>query len=522
MEELPKPGWKRTLANRSFWAVVTILAATTFLHYFRPNLLPSAVNTFLTRHAVDRILFLLPVTIATYAFGLKGGLLTLAAIVIAMLPRAVWVSASPVDALVETIAVVGVSYFVIRIIDAQAREKALRQEADARQLQIQQRLNEVAEQITSELELDHVLTKVIQIAEELTAADGGGIALFDREGESIRYPYLHNLSEELADETFLRGEGVAGEVMSTGRPVIVGDYQTYPSAIPAFAEAGLTSIVAVPIVSGDRVFGALSLVSTNRVKHFSDSDVAILTSIGRQAGIAIENARLYDRMRFYARQITRAQEDERRRIARELHDETVQMLVALSRRLESLATLPEPLPEAAVERLAALQKLIGTTLQGVRHFIQDLRPPTLDHLGLVATLEGLTGDLTDDGIEAGLTVTGEVRRLQPEEELVLFRVVQEALSNVRRHSKASHALVQIRFHPNSVRVTVQDDGIGFDAPAQMDDLVSTGKLGLTGMQERARMLGGTLVVQSDSDEGTAIAIEVPTQPDGSDKVTTLS
>jgi signal transduction histidine kinase len=302
----------------------------------------------------------------------------------------------------------------------------------------------------------------------------------------------------------------------------VGDYQTYPSAIPAFAEAGLTSIVAVPIVSGDRVFGALSLVSTNRVKHFSDSDVAILTSIGRQAGIAIENARLYDRMRFYARQITRAQEDERRRIARELHDETVQMLVALSRRLESLATLPEPLPEAAVERLAALQKLIGTTLQGVRHFIQDLRPPTLDHLGLVATLEGLTGDLTDDGIEAGLTVTGEVRRLQPEEELVLFRVVQEALSNVRRHSKASHALVQIRFHPNSVRVTVQDDGIGFDAPAQMDDLVSTGKLGLTGMQERARMLGGTLVVQSDSDEGTAIAIEVPTQPDGSDKVTTLS
>jgi two-component system sensor histidine kinase DegS len=516
LEELSKSGWKRTLADRSFWAVVTILAVTTLLHYFRSALLPAPVNAFLTRHAVDRILFLLPVTIATYAFGLKGGLIALAAIFVAMLPRAVWISASPVDALVETIAVAGVSYFVIRIIDAQAREKALRQEADARQLQIQQRLNAVAEQITSELELDRVLTKVIQIAEELVGADGGGIALFDR--GSVRYPYLHNLPQELADVTFSKEEGVAGAVMSTGGPVIVEDYQAYPSVIPAFAEVGLTGVVGVPIVSGDRIFGALSLVSTDKAKRFSDGDVAILTSIGRQAGIAIENARLYDRMRFYARQITRAQEDERRRIARELHDETVQMLVALSRRLESLVTLPEPLPEAAVGRLAALQKLIGTTLQGVRYFIQDLRPPTLDHLGLVATVEGLADDLTSDGVETGLTVTGEVRRLQPEEELVLFRIVQEALSNVRRHSKASHALVQIGFHPNSVRVTVQDDGVGFDAPARMDDLVSTGKLGLTGMHERARMLGGTLVVQSDPDEGTVIVIEVPTQLAGSGEV----
>jgi two-component system sensor histidine kinase DegS len=509
--ELSKSGWKKVLANRSFWVIVAILGTTASLHYFRPNLLPPAVNTFLTRHAVDRILFLLPIAIATYAFGLQGGLITLIAIVVAMLPRAVWLSTSPVDALVETVAVAAVSYFVVRVIDAQAREKVLRQESDARRLQIQQRLNEVAEQITSELELDRVLTKVIQIAEELTGADGGGIALFDRERESLCYPYLHNLPQELADVSFSKEEGVAGKVMSTGNPVIVGDYRTYPLAIPTFAAAGLTSVVAVPIVSGDRVFGALSLVSTDKTNYFSDGDVTILTSIGRQAGIAIENARLYDRMRIYARQITRAQEDERKRIARELHDETVQMLVALSRRLESLAALPEPLPETAVERLATLQELIGKTLQGVRRFIQDLRPPTLDHLGLVATIEGLANDLTDDGIETGFTVTGEVRRLQPEEELVLFRVVQEALSNVRRHSEASHAQVQIGFRPDGVRVTVQDDGSGFDAPAQMNDLASLDKLGLIGMHERTRMLGGMLTIRSNPGEGTVISVEMPIQ-----------
>jgi two-component system sensor histidine kinase DegS len=509
--ELSRSGWKKTLASHSFWLVAAVLAATAFLHYFRTYLLPAPANTFLSRHAVDRILFLLPIAIATYAFGLKGGLITLVAIVVVMLPRAIWISASPVDALVETVAAAAVGYFIVRVIDAQAKERALRQEADARQLQIQQRLNEVAEQITSELELDRVLTKVIQIAEELTGADGGGIALLDQERESIHYPYLHNLPQELANVSFSRGEGVAGEVISTGQPINVDDYQAYSSAIGAFVEAGLTSVVAVPIVSGDRVFGALSLVSIDESKCFSDSDVAILTSIGRQTGIAIENARLYNRMRFYARQITRAQENERKRVARELHDETVQMLIALSRRLESLAALTEPLPEAALERLAALQALIATTLKGVRRFIQDLRPSTLDHLGLVATIEGLTDDLTEDGIEAEISIIGKVQRLAPEEELVLFRIVQEALSNVRRHSGASRVLVHIRFLPDSTRLKIEDDGRGFNAPARMDDLVSTGKLGLIGMHERARMLGGTLTVQSDPGEGTAIIAEMPTQ-----------
>jgi len=184
-------------------------AATVSLHYFRAYLLPAPANVFLSRHAVDRILFLIPITIASYAFGLMGGLVTLGAVIVAMLPRAIWISASPADALVETATAAAVGYFVIRIIDAQTKERALRQESDARQLQIQQRLNEVAEQITSELELDRVLTKVIQIAEELTGADGGGIALLDQESESVRYPYLHNLPQELAGVFFSKEEGVA-------------------------------------------------------------------------------------------------------------------------------------------------------------------------------------------------------------------------------------------------------------------------------------------------------------------------
>ena len=383
----------------------------------------------------------------------------------------------------------------------------------ARQLRIQQRLNEIAERIASELELDRILPKVLQIAKELTGADGGGIALFDRESGNIHYPYLHNLSQELAKASILREKVVAREVMTTGCPVVIEDYQTYPGAIPAFTEAGLTSVVAVPIVSGDHLFGALTLVRVHEAKRFSDRDVAILTGIGRQTGIAMENAQLYESMRFYARQITQAQEDERKRIARELHDETIQTLIVISRRLEGLATPRQQPPEAAMQRLASLQELIGNTLRDMRRFVQDLRPPTLDHLGLVAAVEGLTSDLTEkDKIETEVKVTGEAKRLVPEDELVLFRIAQEALSNVRRHSGASRVTVHVEFWPRQVRVTIHDNGHGFNAPERIDDLASTGKLGLLGMQERARTLGGMLTVQSEPGQGTVVVVEVPPHP----------
>jgi signal transduction histidine kinase len=100
----------------------------------------------------------------------------------------------------------------------------------------------------------------------------------------------------------------------------------------------------------------------------------------------------------------------------------------------------------------------------------------------------------------------------PEEELVLFRIVQEALSNIRRHSGASHALVQVRFLHNAVRVTIEDNGHGFQAPARMDDMVSTGKLGLIGMYERIRTMAGSLSVQSEPGEGAVVVIDMPTQP----------
>jgi signal transduction histidine kinase len=378
-----------------------------------------------------------------------------------------------------------------------------------RQLDTQSRLNEISARITSELELDRILPKVLQIAEELVDADCGFIALFDPTTKRLSYPYLHNLPQNLTRITVSQGEGVAGEAMATAKPVIISDYRSYANAVPAFLDAGLVSVVAVPIVSGSRSFGTLAVGSRRESRQFSMTEVSTLAGVGRQAGIAIDNAWLYEHMRYYARQITRAQEDERKRIAREAHDETAQILVALSRRLDALMASPGLPPEAFQQRLEGVRELTTDALQSVRRFSQDLRPPVLDDLGFVAAIRGLTRSLQEAGVATELQVSGSPYRLSPEEELVLFRIAQESLNNVRRHAGAQEARVLVSFNRDSVQMVIQDDGRGFDAPSKFVNLVASGKLGLIGMHERARILGGTLRIESEPGEGTSVVVEAP-------------
>jgi PAS domain S-box-containing protein len=525
-----------------------------------------------------------------------------------------------------------------------AIENAQLHQSIARQLEIETRLNEVAEKITSELELTKVLPTVLEIAEELVGAEGGAIALLDEEKEVISYPYLHNVPEALSYVTVPKGKGLAGHVMTTGHPMMVEDYPTYPDRVEAWIRAGLRSVLNVPIISGDKVFGALGVFSLEGKKVFSDRDIALIAGVGRQAGIAIENARLYEQqraiaeqlrvseeryrdlfenandailvqdmegkitaankacvrltgyrreellgmnfaqllteesvpiakglenrcrigevfdqpyelhlvkrdgtkaiielaprcitsngqaiglehiardvteqrriqesMRFYISQITRAQEDERKRIARELHDETTQALVALSRRLDRLLTARERLPASTTQRLEELRQLTDNILEGVRRFSQDLRPPTLDDLGLVPTLEGLTDLMSQDGIRAEIRVLGNQRRPSPEEELAVFRIAQEALNNIKRHSQASQVVTTVEFSDDKIKLTISDDGKGFELPDRIGDLAEWGKLGLLGMHERARLLGGTLTVHSKLGEGTTVVVDVPTR-----------
>jgi len=389
-----------------------------------------------------------------------------------------------------------------------AGEDAPRDDLPAR-LQVQTRLNELARRILSDFEPEGIVRAVLDTAPALTGADGAGIALGDLDDDrgycTVDLPPDPALGTVRVERAFDR------EVMRTGAPVVVADYASSAEADPALVDAGLVDLAAVPIICGEHVFGALTVFHVGRRRGFTDADLSVAVELGRQTGIAIENARLHERTRFYVRQVTRAQEDERKRIARELHDETIQSLVVVSRSLEGLSGFADQLPEAAQQKIAALQDLLTETIGGVRRFVQDLRPPMLDHLGLVASVEALASDLREDGVEAVVRIAGEPRRLEPEEELMLFRIVQEAMGNTRRHSRAGRVEVHMEFLADRVSVRISDDGCGFRVPKRIDAYVSEEKLGLIGMKERARTLGGTVDIRSQPGLGTRVTVEIPTQ-----------
>jgi PAS domain S-box-containing protein len=223
-----------------------------------------------------------------------------------------------------------------------------------------------------------------------------------------------------------------------------------------------------------------------------------------------EDKRIQRNLISHLQQVVRAQEEERKRIARELHDDTAQILGSLSREVDNFIRKKSYLLPDEVAFLKYLREQLNRGLQEVHRFSQDLRPSVLDDLGLSPALKSLVAKMKErSGIDVELRVVGRQRRFAPEVELLVFRIVQEALNNVKRHSNASKACVVVAFAEGRTRLTISDNGQGFELPRRTDDFLQCGKLGLAGMQERARLLGGTMEVHSAPGDGTTIILEIP-------------
>lgn len=235
---------------------------------------------------------------------------------------------------------------------------------------------------------------------------------------------------------------------------------------------------------------------------FSDGQLVAFQNIARDI---TEEKRMRENLRFYLQEIARAQEEERKRIARELHDSTAQTLIALLHQLDNLMGDRAKLPVREAKALRGFYEQIRDVLGEVRRFSRDLRPSILDDLGLLPALEWATGELKKEyGVEATFKVVGSERRFSPEAELLIFRIVQEALRNIAKHAQASTAEVKVEFEKHKIRVTISDDGIGFQLPENFGDLVHLGKLGLAGMQERVQLLGGNIKLKSKVGKGTTV------------------
>lgn len=223
-------------------------------------------------------------------------------------------------------------------------------------------------------------------------------------------------------------------------------------------------------------------------------------------------------LELYARQVIQAQEEERRRISRELHDSPLQSLILLHRKLDLLESQSADLPDKTQQQLMDVRHQVVEIADELRRFSRDLRPSILDDLGLAPAVRWLANDLSDrTGVRVDFESSDTWQRLSSDVELGLFRIAQEALRNVERHAHASSVRVALTYADHQVRLSISDNGIGLgnnDEP--IEHAAKAGKLGLLGMQERVRLLGGTLSIESEPNQGSRVEVLVPI--DSSDTV----
>ncbi len=280
-----------------------------------------------------------------------------------------------------------------------------------------------------------------------------------------------------------------------------------------------------PITSDGVVVGALGVTYLN--EPIPSDEYRVLEAIGTQLGTALSNIRHHASTRdglaalsianknleTYIELATEAQEEERKRLSRELHDDTMQALVLTLAQIDTATT--QELPDAARERLAAARGTLTETLVNVRRFCRDLRPSLIDDLGLVDAVDWLVTDLgSRTGMASGLEVQGTATRLSSRDELLVFRIVQESLHNVERHAQATAVQVRFSFEAERLVVEVIDDGRGSAGIGRPGRKPHDRGFGLRGMNERAKLLRGDLVVESAPGQGTTVRISVPTDGAG--------
>ena len=400
----------------------------------------------------------------------------------------------------------------------------------------------------------HVLMGAIQLrntpfgdpVKNLIVGDEGFAVLVDARGRVIFDPQTENIGADFTDRPFVQrvinGEtggalwtSPAGErlvigyapVEATGWGLVVREsWQAVIAPVEtigaAASIAGLGAVLASTFLlwRGVRRITApiqslaaqtTRLAKGEGVEPIAASGILEIDTLEQAFGqMATQIASYRAGLRRYVGAITTSQEDERRRIARDLHDATIQSLLAIARRLE-LYQASEENPTGAA-RWTELQTMVADTLAEVRLISRDLRPLALEDLGLIPALRTLIHsslDANGASPHVKLDIFGSPAGLKPEQELALYRITQESLTNIHKHAHASNVSIALTFSPSQARLHVQDNGVGFDSPASLSVFAQQGCFGLMGIQERVWAVGGWLSIQSVHGEGTGLSVTIP-------------
>ena len=381
---------------------------------------------------------------------------------------------------------------------------------------------------------------------QLAIGEKGFAYVVDGEGRVIFHPDPENIGADFTDRPFVKNvmAGESGGLLwraPTGEPFVSGYVPIQNTRWGLIVREPWNSVVApaqlygaVTVLVGLAAVGVAAYLLWRGVRRIAtpmrllaeqsarlaagealapvaESQITEIDALGRdfsRMAAQIESYRAG--LRRYVGAMTHSQEEERRRLARELHDETVQSLLTIARRLE-LYQASESDPERH-GRLAELQTMVSDTLRGLREISRDLRPLVLEDLGLIPALRTLVRTARE-GVgavpHARLEVSGPPVILEAEQELALYRITQEALTNIRRHAHATGVRVDLVFDGSTVRLDIGDDGWGFEVPSSFNEFAQRGSFGLMGIQERVWAVGGTLSIKTAPGHGTRLSVTMP-------------
>ncbi|MFC1973830.1 GAF domain-containing protein [Chloroflexota bacterium] len=391
-------------------------------------------------------------------------------------------------------------------------------------------LSHISSAVSGLWDLDAILRIALNNVLEIINGDIGGILLLDEQTETLYYRMQYGLSAKYVEGVRVHvGEGIGGRVAQTGEPILLEDISKDPrTAHPDLVSAeGLKGFVSIPLKAKDKVVGVMNIAS-HMVGRFGADDVSLLNSIGDYLGTAIEQARLYarlararERYQMLLQEALTAQEEERKRIARELHDETSQSLTSLTLSLQAIMGMAEM---KGIKDVELMEKLKSTHSYAVHagyevvRLMKELRPTLLDELGLPSAIHRYAKDnLQAQGINVSADFKGTDERLPSEVEVTLFRVAQGLIGNILEHSGAKNVLIKLECNDSECQLHIEDDGKGFDISKLTQVELSGRGTGLSTMRERLRFMGGTGHIESKPKQGTKVIAIVPLRSMGDEE-----
>ncbi len=382
-------------------------------------------------------------------------------------------------------------------------------------------LNGVARTLSSTLQLDEVLTRIMQEVEAVLNVEAGSLLLTDTAtGELVFQIALGDKADEVKPFRIPKGQGIAGEVAATGKILVVenvDDDIRHFKAVDKKIDFSTRNILCVPLILYDQIIGVLEVIN-KRNGSFTQNDQDLLKSIASYAAIAIQNARLHENVLAERDRVIAAEEEARKKLARDLHDGPTQLVASIKMSLDFAKKALEKDPSLLPKELAYMIDLSDRATHQMRTLLFELRPLVLETQGLGAALqvflERRQKDITESWPQLSLKVetdnpTGDISRQDDKVEATIFAIVQETVNNAVKHAQAKNIVVELKETPTVLYTLIKDDGVGFDVNEVMNNYERRGSLGMLNLHERTELIGGELSIKSAPGTGTRITIFIP-------------